>query len=89
MVGVWAGWYLSIKKDKLSKSKNILGWIVAILTMNIIIYGQFYKEPSAIICSLSAAIGRTIWAMTIVFVIISCTMGNGGILPYFYEDLLI
>ena len=86
MVGVWGGWYLSTKKDKLSNAHNILGWIVAIITMNIIIYGQFYKEPSAIICSLSAAIGRTIWAMAVVFVIISCTTGNGGIL---YENLLI
>ena len=56
----------------------MLGWILTISVTTLIVFGQIYKEPNAILGALFAAFGRTLWAVAVSFIIVACSSGNGG-----------
>jgi len=83
-VGIFLGYvlYKTKCKVKMNKFVNILGWLCATGLALVVLYGQynegtepkFTEETSA----LYTATHRTVWGMTVAWVIYACATGYGG-----------
>ncbi|CAG5115320.1 unnamed protein product, partial [Candidula unifasciata] len=84
IVGLMAGAYLSLRRDKrLPKAVVCLGWVVAIATGLAVVYGLHGDISGDNISSISVAafyntVARSAWGASVSWVIIACASGYGG-----------
>ncbi|XP_014602889.1 PREDICTED: LOW QUALITY PROTEIN: nose resistant to fluoxetine protein 6-like [Polistes canadensis] len=82
LVGVITGYILVKLKNKLNFKKKtlILFWILGSSCSLLALFGIYRRRISILAATFYAALGRTIWAIGIAWLVIACSTNNGGIL---------
>ncbi|CAL1534643.1 unnamed protein product [Lymnaea stagnalis] len=85
IIGILAGYYMAVSNGKMNlrKSLTIVGWLVAIATGVVIVFGLRGDIGGDNPCSLAVAafynsMARTAWGVCIAWVIVTCGSGWGG-----------
>ncbi|KAI4473733.1 hypothetical protein M0804_015208 [Polistes exclamans] len=81
LIGVIAAYIVLKLNHKLLWRKRtiILFWILGSLCNLIVLFGLYKKRISVLATVFYAALGRTVWAIGIAWILIACCTNNGGI----------
>lgn len=74
------GWILfkTNCKMQLKRHVNLMGWALALLLGQYIIYGFYEQEVNRVVGALWTSLSHSLWAIYIAWVVIACATGNGG-----------
>lgn len=93
VVGIIAGYLLVHMKQnnfKFNKYINVLFWIISIVLIFSVIASAYfftnYTQVSLLKKSLYAGFHRLIWSICVSFLIISCEIGQGGVVAKFFRS---
>lgn len=80
MIGMIVGWILFKSNCKLHLKRHliILGWLLALLLGQYVIYGFYEQEVGRVVGALWTSLSHSLWAVYIAWVVIACATGNGG-----------